>query len=176
MVSIISTKYADALYKIAIERELLDEYKNEVIQLVAIFEKEKELMQVLLHPEVPINCKVEIIKDLFDNKISKEIVALMMIMIQKNRQTYIVDVFREFIEKVEKYYHIGNAVITVGDVVSEEYIKRIQDVVENKIGRKIKITTKQDERIIAGFKIKIDDIVIDRSVENKIKNIEKAIS
>ncbi len=175
MVGIVSKKYAEALFKIGNDKKKLDVYLNEALDIKEIFEKEKQLNVVLCHPQLPLNCKQAIIKDAFEGKISKEMMGLFYLVLKKNRQEFIVDILDYFILKVNAKNNLVEADLFVADEIDAAYIEKIRKTLEKKVNKEVKIETKVDESLIAGFKIKMDNTMFDRSVASRIKNLNKAI-
>ena len=175
MVSIVSNKYSEALYKVGVERDSLKKFQKEIIELKEIFKLNREIMNSLCHPELPLKSKVEIIEELFKGKVSKEIMGLFNVILKKSRQEFIPEIFETFIEKCKVHDNISTAVIMSAEKLSNKNITRIKKELEKKTTKKIEIEERVDENLIGGIKIIVDNILFDGSIDGKLKNLNRAI-
>ena len=136
MVSIVSKKYSEALFLVGTEKNTLDKYKKEILELKEVFKLNKEIMQSLCHPQLPLQSKVAIVKDLFSNKLSKEVVALMIVVLRKSRQEFLPEIFEAFIEKCKTSKNISTAVIMSAEKLDDKSIERIVNDLKKKTNKK----------------------------------------
>ena len=176
MVSIVSRKYSEALFLVGEEKSSIDKFEKEVTELSDVFKMNKDIMTSLCHPQLPLQSKVAIVKDLFSNKLSKEVVALMIVVLRKSRQEFLPEIFEAFLEKCKEDKNVATAVIISAEKLGEKYINEIKKDLEKKTTKKIEIEERIDDRLIGGVKIMVDNVLFDGSIDGKIKNIYKAIS
>ncbi|MCQ2750015.1 MAG: ATP synthase F1 subunit delta [Clostridia bacterium] len=175
MVSIVSKKYSEALYLVGAEKNALEKYQNEILDLKEVFFRNKEIMQSLCHPQLPLQAKNAIVQDLFDEKVSREVVALLYVVLRKSRQEFLPEIFDAFIERCKINNNISTAVVISAEKLNDDYIKKIKNELENKIAKTIEIEERIDDRLIGGMKVMVDNKLFDGSIDGKIKNIYKAI-
>ena len=176
MASIVSKKYSDALFMIALEKNMVQKFDGEVRDLKEIFKMNKEIGKTLSHPQLPLQNKIEIVDALFDGKASKEVVALMKVVLKKGRQEHMIEIFEDFVERCKKNANVSTALVMSAEKLNDSYIKKIKQELENKTSKNIEIEERIDDRLIGGVKIIVDNLLFDGSVDGKIKNINKAIS
>ena len=176
MVSIVSRKYSEALFLVGEEKSSIDKFEKEVTELSDVFKMNKDIMTSLCHPQLPLQSKVQIVTDLFGDKVSKEVVALLKVVLRKSRQEFLPEIFEAFIEKCKEDKNVSTAVIISAEKLAQKYIDEIKKDLEKKTTKKIEIEERIDDRLIGGVKIMVDNILYDGSIDGKIKNIYKAIS
>lgn len=175
MVGIVENKYAEALYKLAMERGILETLEQEVLVVKGILEKEEDFIKILCHPQVVEECKLDILKNIFKNKLSDELMGLLLLVVKKNRQDVLINILNAFLNRVKGYKNINTAVVTTAIDLSNEYIEKIRSILIDKFDGEVEIKTKVDTSIIGGLKININNRVFDRTLNTQIENLKEAL-
>ncbi|MCQ2978557.1 MAG: ATP synthase F1 subunit delta [Clostridia bacterium] len=176
MVSIVSRKYSEALFLVAKEKHSLPQFEKDVTDLSEVFRYNKEIMNTLMHPQLPMQNKMDVVNALFKGEVSKEVVALLNVVLKKSRQEFLPEIFEAFIEKCKTSKNISTAVIMSAEKLDDKSIERIVNDLKKKTKKEIEVEEKIDDRLIGGVKVMVDNILYDGSIDGKIKNIYKAIS
>ena len=112
MAKLVSKTYGDALFELALEEGKLDLLADEVKAVSEIISDNGDLTKLMNHPQIDKEEKVKIIENIFKNRISDELLGLMVMIIEKNHYKHLVSVFDHFTECVKEYKNIGTAYIT----------------------------------------------------------------
>ncbi|MGB5848586.1 MAG: F0F1 ATP synthase subunit delta, partial [Ignavibacteriaceae bacterium] len=87
MVSLkVSNRYALSLLSIALEKNMLDTFYNDVKLLINTFNESDELQRVVESPVVRTEVKISILDEIFSQKIDKETINFIHFIIQKRRE------------------------------------------------------------------------------------------
>ncbi len=70
---------------------------------------------------------------------------------------------------------VVEAVVTSSQKLTEKEKKEIAAALKKRLGREVKITTKIDKSIMGGAIIRAGDLVIDGSIQGRLKNITHAL-
>lgn len=176
MAKLIAKTYGDALFEVGIEKNMVDSLSEEVKAVSDILDQNKELNQLLSHPQIMVEEKQSIIKNIFQNRISDELYGFLQIIIQKGRQTNIREIFAWFEDRVKQYHHIGVVYVT-----TPLALKKMQ---KTAIEKKILATTEYeslemnyqlDPSLIGGMVIRIGDRVVDGSIKNKLDKLSREL-
>ena len=76
MAKLVESVYGDALFELAIEQNRVDDYAEEARGLVQVLEENPQLSQLMAHPQVTKEEKLEMIDNIFKGKVSGEVLAL----------------------------------------------------------------------------------------------------
>ena len=71
--------YADALFQLAKEQNILEERKDEVESLLEILQANDELQAVLLSPKVDTKEKSELVRAIFGDHLSRDLLNLVLL-------------------------------------------------------------------------------------------------
>lgn len=176
MVEIIAKRYANALYEIATQDNKIDLFMDEMNFVKTVFVKETELVQVLNHPKVSTEERTKMIEDIFKGKISEEIVGLLVLILNKDRQEYIVQICDEFLLLALDYKGIVKAYVTSAVELNAAQETKLIEQLKKSLDKDVEIIKEVDESIIAGLIIRVGDKVLDNSIKTKIKKMSKDLS
>lgn len=171
MAQLVAKRYGTALFELAVEQEKIGIMEEELQGLQGIVESEKDFMEILTHPKITTEEKIGFLKRLFKSNISQEIIGLMVLLVQKNRQEYLLDIIQVFVEKLQEYQGKTTAHITTAVPLSEEQKVSIQKRLKEMVHKEIIVEAKVDKRIIGGLVIRIGDQIIDNSIQSQLKKL-----
>lgn len=171
MAKLVETTYGEALFELAIQESKIDELCEEAQVVIEVFKSNEDLVKILRSPKVD---KEELIKNVFDKFVSKDITGLLTVMVSKDRQDKIVSTLEYFIKRVYEYKKIGVAFVTTARPLTDDQklsvVSRLlatTDYVDFKMNYAI------DESLIAGMVIRIGDRVVDSSIKHKIDELAR---
>jgi len=119
--------------------------------------------------------------ELTENKTEKEISGIVLRfaeVLQKEGQIKnTAKIIEKFSEVFNAKHGIVEATIITKDKIKDSEIKKVENYIKEKYGAKeIVINNIIDEKIKGGIIIKVGDDIIDASIANQLKKLEKALS
>ena len=108
----VETTYGDALLELALEEGSLNMLYEEAQALVTVLQENEELLRILKHPQIDKDEKRKIVDNIFKGRVSKDMVGLFGIMVEKDHGSKIVDVLHYFIRQVKRVLIILVASVT----------------------------------------------------------------
>ena len=120
MAKLVSKVYGDALFEAAQETKCLDETFEQVLALQETLKEHEDLIQLLNHPQVVKEEKIQIIDSIFRGRVSDDMMGFLTTVVEKGRQGDIPAIFEYFITTVKEYKKIGIAYVTSAVPLSEE--------------------------------------------------------
>jgi F-type H+-transporting ATPase subunit delta len=176
MAKLVSKVYGDALFESAQEQNCLDSLYEEVLALRKVFEEHGELIALLNHPQVVKEEKLQIISNVFQGKVSDEMMGFLAAVVEKGRQQSIPAIFGYFIELVKEYKKIGTADVTSAVPLTDA---QKADVKERLLTTtryvEFEMNYKVDPSLIGGLIIRIGDRVVDSSIKTQLYELKKQL-
>lgn len=172
----VNATYGDALFDLAVEQQIdvvLDEMKG----LQQILKENEELLQMLVHPEILKEQKLEMIQKIFEHRISDAVMGTLMIVVQNDRSKDLPAICDYVIGKIKEYKKIG-----IADVISAmELTKEQKASIENKLiatteYESMEMNYTVDASIIGGLIIRIEDRVVDSSIRRQLERMSAVLS
>ncbi|MCM1184818.1 MAG: ATP synthase F1 subunit delta [Roseburia sp.] len=174
MAKLISKTYAQALFELAVEENKTSLFLEEVTGLLEVIRTNAEFGRFMNHPKIPKEDKVQVVKNVFDGKISKELTGFLVTIIEKDRYTEIEAILLEIIASIKEYNHIGTAYVTtaiaLNDREKSEIEKRLLATTQYET---IECSYRIDAGLIGGMVIRMGDRVVDSSIRTKLDKLER---
>ena len=79
----VSATYGDALFAAGLEDGRLNELSGEVLAVSKAIEENPDLTKVMNHPKIDKEEKMKMIEDIFNGRVSRELVGLMRLLVEK---------------------------------------------------------------------------------------------
>ena len=169
----VETTYGDALLELALEEGSLNMLYEEAQALVTVLQENEELLRILRHPQIDKDEKRKIVDNIFKGRVSKDMVGLFGIMVEKDHGSKIVDVLRYFIRQVKRVKNIGVASVTSAVALTGAQKASIEKrLLETTDFASMEVTYTVDASIIGGLVIRIDDRVVDSSIKTRLRRCQ----
>ena len=176
MAKLISKTYGEALFELATEQGMADQFLEEVTGLLDILSQNPDFDKLMNHPKVNKEEKVSVMETVFEGKVCKELVGFLVLVLQKERYKELKAILQYFIQKVKEAKGIGPAFVTTPMELSEVQKKQIEDrLLETTSYKEMEMTYAVDESLIGGMVIRIGDRVVDSSVKTKLEELTKQL-
>lgn len=177
---LVDRRYAEALVEIAEEAGDMEQFQYELSLITDIYKKQPDFRLFLINPEVKIDTKKDILKNILTNIFSKnlkpEIFKFLMLLLDKGRIRNLPGINDEFIKLADNRRNTLNITIISAAKLEEDQIARIKE----KYGKeyrasRVKANIEIDQSLIGGVKVKIGDKVIDGSVKGRLESIKELL-
>ena len=170
--SLITVRYAKALFLKAQEEGMLDQIIADIRFVHQTFDKHPDIITVINHPVTYTSQKKKIIHDLFIDHISTITLDFLLLIVKNHRAYYFKDIFRNFIDFYNDSKGIKTVELTTAIKVGEEEREDMKAYIQKAFqAREISFTEKVVPEIIGGFIIQIEDKLLDVSVRKQLNKI-----
>lgn len=176
MAGLVSTSYSTALFDLSVEVNKVEEFMNEMSFVKDILKSNKEFFEILKTPRVNINEKKKIIDESFGEKLNKEVVNFIKILIDKRRISHIIDIANEFDKIACDYQGIVRAIIYSSIALNDEQIKRLEKKLSEKSGKTVEVQNVVDKTLIGGLMLRFNDLVVDGTLKGKLQDLENSLN
>lgn len=171
----VANRYAIALLSIAREENKIKDYCDEITKIVEIFNENKDLLYLLKSYGLSINEKKEALKVIFEDKISQYILNLFYVLIDNKRGGFILQTCNEFIRISLNELNIKSGMVYSTINLTSQEIKAMEKKVSSILNANVTLTNKIDSSLIGGFKIQVDDYILDDSIKTRLTNLKQTI-
>ena len=167
--------YGEALYQVAAETGKTEIIMEEGFAICDILEQEPDLERLLVNPTIAAGIKKDILTNVFDGKISDELLNLLCTLVDRGRAAHyekIMKAYRLLYEKEEGYSY---GTIYSAVPLKEEQLKKFEEQTGDLIKENVKLENEIDASIIGGIKILIDGKVIDATLRKRLDDLGSSI-
>lgn len=162
-------QYTNAIFEIASENNLLDDYLELSVAILNIFNENKDFESFLANYSVDVEQKKKLIELItLENKFYKN---WLYILIESGKQKFIKEYINEFINMYNEKNNIIKGFAWTTELIDQSIIKKLEDTISKKLNKKIMIENRINRELIGGIKLEVGDDVWDNSIKNKLMQL-----
>lgn len=171
--SVVATRYAEGLYSLALDKNSVEKYLNEVDLINQSF-LDANVIELFKSYKVSKKEKKDMLESIFKGKIDDYVLNFLELLIDKNRIVYYEDIFKEYHKLANNYLGIKEGIIESVRPIDNDLLKQLEDSLSDD---KYKVVLKQkiNKDLISGFRINIDDKIIDNTMKQRIDKMEEIL-
>jgi F-type H+-transporting ATPase subunit delta len=166
-------RYATSLLETSLEKKNLELVTSDIKLLVETLEKSKELQSMLDSPVVRPELKLNILREIFSKKISKDSMDFIEFVISKNRESLLSAIGKRFLELQDDHLGIANVFVTSATEFSNDQKNLLQTRLEKILDKKVRLNFKTDLNLVGGFIAKVNDTLYDASIRHQLELLKK---
>jgi F-type H+-transporting ATPase subunit delta len=170
----VASRYAKALFDLAVETNQLEVIKGDMDTIVA--NTTDEFRALMMSPVITGEKKEKIFDAIFGAHVSKLTVSFFNLLFRKGREIAIKEIRFAFDEMYRKHHNIHIVEITTATPVSAEvnnYLTSKLKAGERFRNANLQVSNKVDESVIGGFVLQVGDSLYDASIRHDLAVIKK---
>lgn len=176
MAKLVSKTYAQALFELAVEEDKTSAFLEEASGLLEVIRTNAEFGQFMNHPKIQKEDKLEVVQNVFRDKISREMLGFLVTIIEKDRYTEIEAILEDFVASVKEYNNIGTAYVTTAIAINDQEKQDIESrLLATTRYKTIECIYDVDKSLIGGMVIKMGDRVVDSSIRTKLDKLQREL-
>jgi F-type H+-transporting ATPase subunit delta len=176
----IARPYAKALFELALEHKALESWAA-VLHLLTEVVKDKQMHQLLDHPDMSQSMLVELLLEVVGQQLKDKaeldsVKQALLVMAQSRRLPLIPEICRQYDDYCAEYTKSCSAVVYTSIRLSEEQLKKLEAGLHKKLQKTVQLTQVEDPSLLGGARIQIGDMVIDGSLRGRVQRLYQALS
>ena len=176
MAKLISKTYGEALFELAVEENKVDVFEQEISAILEILKQNPDFMNLLNHPKIAKEEKLQVMETVFSGKVTKEILGFLNIIVTKERNKDLVSIMEYFLSEVKAMKGVGVCYVTtpmeLKEAQKEAIVAKLLETTDYKM---MEMHYAIDEKLIGGMVLRIGDRVVDSSIQKKLSNLEAGL-
>lgn len=177
MAKLVSKVYGDALFEAAMEEGNLDTIYEEVVGLVTVFQENDEMIPLLSNPQIVKQEKISMIYTIFDGRVSASLLGFLALVIEKDRQSELISIFRYLIGMIREYKKIGTAYVSTAVELTADQKEQVNArLLSTTNYTAFDIDYSVDPELIGGMVIRIGDRIVDSSLKTQLYELKKSLA
>ncbi len=170
----LSNRYAFALLDVAKEKNLVEEYRKDIILIYESLKENPDFARLLSATNIDKEERYKVIEKVFKN-FDTEIINYIKVIIKNNRGYYLTKILKETIYRFDDYLNIEEGKLISAVELSDEQIDKIVKSLEKVLNKKVSLKLIVDKSLIGGFKVMLKNDIYDATVLRKVHNIKKML-
>ena len=173
---VIARRYAKALLLIGKEDGQAETYREELEGLASIFEREKELEQVVCNPLYEVEGRKKVLETIIEKlNLSKVLTSFLILIFDKGRIGLLRNINELYQKLADELKGVARASLVSATELSSETVEKICTTLSNMTGKEIILEVEQDPGLIGGIVTRIGDLVLDGSIKTQLLNMRESI-
>ena len=171
----VAKRYGQALLQIGQEKNSIDRYQEDLKLVVDTIENSAELKDVLTSQTVSIDEKKNIVKQIFADKVDAMVLNLLFVVVDKNREESIDDIYNVFCALADEVRNIAYADVVSAYPLTEEQETALSAQLANMSGKTVKLNVSVDASLLAGLVVTFGDKVYDGTVGARLAGMKNKL-
>lgn len=170
---LIPRRYAKALYKYAVENGDAQEIYEILKNLSFRYASFDELKRVVLNPKISEKDKGKyMLENVLNAEPGTSLDKFLLLCIRNNRAEFLQKISLAYVDLYREAHEIAHVDITTAVPMPEAEVNAIIDIVKKRLGAKtLEIHQIIDPKLIGGFTIEINGLVLDASVKRELNEL-----
>lgn len=175
MHDVVANRYADALFELGIEKNILDQYVEELNTVKDVFSDNEQLDTFLKHPSIKNETKKQLLEEAFTG-LHVDILNTLKLLVERSRTEMVLAIIDHFIQLVNDRKGIAEAkVFSVRELSQSEQVE-LQATFAKRFNKSdIHLVNIVDPGLLGGMKVQVGNTIFDGTVKNKLRRIERKI-
>ena len=172
----VSRRYATALMLIGKEDGNADQYRNELDQIVQLFNENPELEKTISNPLYEKNDRRNVLTAVLNtDELSRVMKSFLGLLFDKSRISFLREVCEFYHSLADELKGVVHATLVSATELSSDAIEKIRAGLALRIGKDIVLDVEQDASLLGGVVTKIGDLVLDGSVKTQLFNMRETL-
>lgn len=176
MAKLVSKTYGEALFELAVEENKVDVFMEEIAEIRQILAQNTDFTKFMNHPKILKEEKIQVLENIFKNRISDELTGFLTLIVTKDRYSEIDEILDYFLTEIKKFKGIGIAYVKTASELREEQKARVeQKLLETTSYKRMEMHYDVDSELIGGMVIRIGDRVVDSSIKTGLSELTRQL-
>ena len=161
-----ATEYAKALFELASTTSKKEELLIDLNETLKVFSG--DTLKFFLYPEIEKEKKKDVVKSSFKEGLLRD---FLFVLIDNDRISFLEEIKDEFESMLDEEKKLKQVIVYSKEKLDDNYLKKLKDILEKKLSKKLILENVIDKSIISGIKISYDSKEIDLTLNAKFKDL-----
>ncbi|MBW1792764.1 MAG: F0F1 ATP synthase subunit delta, partial [Deltaproteobacteria bacterium] len=172
----VARKYAQALFMAAKDKGVIDDAHVQFEDLKKLIEKDDTLLNFLNAPQVLDENKLELLRNVFSDRLHRLFVEFLVVLVDKHRMGYLHEIIDDFIRLVEAEKGVARVTVITAHPLTDEQRSDLRAKLIAKTNLKITLEEKVKPAIMGGMIVIMHNEIIDGSIRHGLDMIEEQLA
>ena len=173
--SLVAKRYSEAFFSLALDKNKVSEYKEDLKLVLDTFKGVDSIDLFFASEKITKQEKKDLIEKSFNEKISVDAKNLLKLLVDKGRMGYITEIAEDYFHLANENLNICEGLIESVRPIDETRIKELETLLA-KNGQTVVLKQKINKSLISGFRMTLNNEVIDGSMKSKIDQMQDLLS
>ena len=169
--------YAHALYDICVAGGALDTVSDELHAVRSALDGlDPELRGFFDMPLLRRDDKRHMVSAAFAKKVSRPVLGLLLLLVEKRRESLFDTIVAEFDELVDTHQGRVQASVTTARKLDADLAEALRSALQERSGHRVTLTQRVDPDLIGGMRVSLGDLVFDGSLRRGLSDMRRSLA
>lgn len=168
--------YAKALFDIGTQEGNLGQIYDDLNGVQAAAEATEEAVAFLQSPRLKRVDKKRIMDEIFGDKVSKPVLGLIHVLIDKRREPVFDNIVEEFGKYRDEHEGRVHARVTTARPLPEDQLEALTAALAKDTGKTVQLKQRINPAVIGGIRVNLGDEVLDGTVLRKMNELRRSFA
>ncbi|NEW08904.1 F0F1 ATP synthase subunit delta [Paenibacillus sp. SYP-B3998] len=172
---VVAKRYAKALFEVAREKGVISQVEEELKSVGSAIRDNADLQKFLNHPNVGTSVKTDLLKQIFEGKVSEMVANTLQVLIDKGRQSILTALVSDYVKIANEALGQASATVYSALTLTEAQQAEIASQFSKVTGKTIRVENVVEPKLLGGIQVRIGDRLYDGSLAGKLDRLSKAL-
>lgn len=173
--SLVAARYANALFKLSIEKGVLEEVYSDIRLLLSHCASETEFCEFVYSPIIKPKKKKDLFQSVYSENVNPITLGLFNLVVENNREVILRSIFRNFSSLYKQHKGIKSVTLYTAFNMDDSHLDSIKEFLAKELKATIELNMVLKEDLLGGFILKVDDKMVDASIAGKLKRVRNQL-
>lgn len=168
--------YGKALLQAARDLSKTELILKEAVEVDQLFQKEKGFYQFFCSPIISSGEKKAVVRQVFRDQISPELVNFLLVLIDKGRGKHLHKIIRQYRLQLEESQGYSGGTIYSVIPLDAAKLAQFEEKTGKLLRKRVKLENRIDASLIGGVRILVEGKLIDASVKNRLSGLMESLT
>ncbi len=169
----LAERYAVALFELAQEKNSVSQWQSQAKMIVKSLPEESH--RFFQSCNISNDEKKEVLKTAFSATVDPMLMNFLSLLVDKSRFQYLKGIVGCFNHQCNEYRNVEEGILYSARPFTEKQIQEIESTLSKQRGKRCELENKVDERLLSGFKVMINNEIIDSSMKKNIESMKREL-
>jgi F-type H+-transporting ATPase subunit delta len=171
----IAEVYARALFEVALERDLLDQIREELGQFADAVDQNRSLAQFFFSPYFSSEEKKDALRRVIEGA-DPAFMNFLEALVERHRMPVIFRIRTRFEVLYEQERKLLPVEVTSAVALDDAIVHSIGDRVGEQTGRTVELSSRVDPEILGGLVLRVGNFILDASIVHRLEQLRKQVA
>ncbi len=167
----VKRKYGRALFLAAQSRKQTEVIRTDAEGLINLISHDRMFLDFLNAPQVADDKKEQLVKTVFESRVSPLMMSFLNVLIEKHRVAYLPEILGEVIRLIKEAAGIVTAKVITASPMSAADQQALIAKLSSITNKTIAVETRVDPGILGGVIVILGDTIIDGSIQHHLRQL-----
>ncbi len=169
--SLVSVRYAKALFKLSEEKGILEKVYRDIQLLSDNCASEADLCEIVHSPIIKPKKKKSFFKLVYGDTINPITLGTLNLIVENNREEILDYIFRNFMSFYKEKKNIKTVTFYTAIGVDSDFQNEIKGIIAKELNCVVELSVVIKPDLLGGFILKVDDKMVDASIMGKLRKV-----